>query len=197
LVREDLSEFQHLYPEPAREGWTLRPRFREGGSYHLYFDYQPIGAKHTILHTMFIVPGLGMTKLLPSINTSSTVIVDGVKAKIAFLPPVLTTGTTTKLTFALEERGQAVQEIGPFLGAFGHVTILQQGRPSQYPRAHTLADRQPEDGRLSFETIFPERGIYMAYAEFNIAGALKTFPFVIEVKEPVQIPSLPSTSRKK
>ncbi len=197
LVREDLSEFQHLYPEPAREGWTLRPRFREGGSYHLYLDYQPMGEKHTTLHTMFIVPGLGMTKLLPSMNTSSTVIVDGVTARVAFVPPMLTTGTTTKLTFTLEQRGQTVQEIGPLLGGFGHVTILQRGRPDRYIRVQALADRQPEDGQLSFKTIFPERGIYLAYAEFNIAGALKTFPFVIDVKEPAPIPLLTSTPGKK
>jgi hypothetical protein len=185
LVREDLSGFQHLYPEATREGWTLRARFREGGAYHLYLVYQPIGERHATLHTAFIVPGLGMTKVLPSMSTSSTVIVDGVTARIAFLPPVITTGTSTKLTFTLEQRGQVVQEIGPLLGAFGHVTILQQGRPDRYIRTQALTDRQPEDGRLSFETIFPERGIYMAYAEFNIAGALKTFPFVIEVKERV------------
>lgn len=182
LIREDLSDFQHLFPESAREDWIMRPRFREGGSYHLYLEYQPLIGERVLLHTMLLVPGIGMTKILPMGSTSSKVFVHGITAELRSSSVPIVAGTTTQMTIQLTERGRSVQELGPYLGSFGHITLIEQARSGQLIPTYALANRQPEDGRLIFETRIPTKGIYMAYAEFNIAGALTTFPFVLRVE---------------
>lgn len=183
FVREDFSDFQHLYPEVTRDEWSVRPHFAEAGTYHLYFDYASTIQGRSVLHDSFVVPGRAAVKTVLPKRSSSRVVVDGITASLARTPLENNVGTTTQLTFQLLQRDQPVQELGPYLGAFGHVTLLEEEQPSRYLEARSLTNAQPQDGRITFEVRFPEQGIYHAYAEFNVAGSIKVFPFIIEVKE--------------
>ena len=100
------------------------------------------------------------------------------------------------LTFQLSQHGQPIQEIGPYLGAFGQVTVFEVGKPYRYFWLQPQSDRQPEDGRLQFKGVFPEAGVYRLYAEFNIAGSIKAFPFVIQV-QPAVIEKIVPTTRSR
>lgn len=195
LVRDDFTQFQHIHPDATRDEWTLHPRFTEGGVYHLYLDYQTIQGERTVLHTSFLVVGMKTAKLSATGSASTGVSIDGVTASFVDLPPKMLAGTTTELTFQLMAQKQPVQEIGPYLGAFGHVVILQQDHPYRYLHVHPVTDRQPHNGQITFEAEFPDPGVYHLYAEFNVAGSVKTFPFTVSIKEKASTPTMTTMPR--
>lgn len=181
LVREDFTGFQHLYPEAAKNDWVLPVSLSQPGTYHFYLEYQPVRERRVLVHTSFLIPGLAPLRAKVPIVTSQAT-VGGVTALLD-LPASIEASSTVKLQFRLLRGGELVQELGPYLGAFGHVAVLQRDRPSRYLSVHPIDDRQPKDGTVSFETVFPEPGLYPLYAEFNIAGSLKTFPFFVMVNQ--------------
>jgi hypothetical protein len=182
LVQEDGRHFQHLFPEVTRDEWTIRPVLADAGTYHLYLQYQLEGQEVTVLHTMLTIPSAKITKLSLVTNPSLNAKVDGIDGRLVMAQGALVTNTSTIITFELTQHGQPIQEIGPYLGAFGQATVLQPGKSIRYFDLQPQADRQPLDGRLQFKGVFPEAGMYRLYAEFNIAGSMKMFPFVIQVQ---------------
>lgn len=182
LVQEDGRHFQHLFPEATRDEWTMRPLLLEGGTYHVYLEYQAEMGMPVLLHTTIVVPSLRATKLSPAANPLLRTKVDGIDGRIVMTSGGLMSNTSTEVTVEITQHGQPIQEIGPYLGAFGQVTAVQPGTPMRYFNLQPQADHQPMDGRLQFKGMFPEAGMYRLYAEFNIAGSLKVFPFVVQVQ---------------
>ncbi len=186
LVRDDMTQFQHLHPTyelaDGNYRWIAPVLIPEGGDYHLYLDVAPEKEDPTVLHTSFRMGTPTREKMFPVPTEDNAVMTEGIRAALA-TPSPLTTGGSTRLTFTLTENGQLVKNIDPYLGAFGHVVILRHNAPEDFLHVHPVTQTKPTDGTVEFETTFKTKGRYTLYAQFNVNGSVKTFPITIDVGE--------------
>lgn len=64
----------------------------------------------------------------------------------------------------------------PYLGALGHVVILDENAEN-FIHVHPVSDDEPV-----FKTEFTKSGVYKIWAEFKFGEQVNAYPFVIEVK---------------
>lgn len=187
LVRDDMTQFQHLHPTyQIVEGngrWVAETIIPEQGTYHVYVDIAPEKEDPLVLKTAVQITGPERTKTLPSPTADNAVTTEGIKAALTTTPTSPTTGGSTRLTFTLTKNGQPETSIEPYLGAFGHVVILRHNAPEDFLHVHPVTQTRPTDGKVEFETTFMTKGRYTLYAQFNVNGSVKTFPITIDVNE--------------
>ncbi len=180
LVRDDMTQFQHLHPEYTNEEWTVTTTIPEQGDYQLYTDISPEKEAPVILRTPIRVGGTTITKTFPTPNAGQTAMDGDVLATLTS-NGVFKTSEAKELTFALTKNGQPVKNIEPYLGAFGHVVILRHNAPDEFLHVHPITETKPADEKVVFGTTFTTPGRYTLYAQFNIGGAVKTFPITIDI----------------
>ncbi len=186
LVRDDMTQFQHLHPTyQTVEGngrWVAETIIPEQGTYHVYVDIAPEKEDPLVLKTAVQLIGPARTKTFPSPTSDASVTTDGIRTALTTSSPIVT-GQATRLVFSLTENGQPVKNIDPYLGAFGHVVILRHNTPEDFLHVHPVTQTKPTDDKVEFETTFMTKGRYTLYAQFNVDGSVKTFPITIDVGE--------------
>jgi hypothetical protein len=181
LVRDDMQYYQHLHPEFVQDKWTIKTQIPEQGNYEMYVDVSPKEEKATVLRVPLIIGGATKEKKFPIVTKDLTAITDGITASLDKLELEKKTAEV-KLKFRLTKNGQAITQIQPYLGAFGHVVALKHDQPDHFVHAHPLNETAPQNGIVDFEIELQEKGMYTIYAQFNINGQIKTFPITLEVK---------------
>ena len=92
-------------------------------------------------------------------------------------------GKESELTFQISRAGKPVTDLQPYLGAFGHLVSLRGGDLAylhNHPAEH--ADPGMKGGpAITFGTTFPTAGTYRLYLDFQLAGAVHTAEFTVEV----------------
>lgn len=186
LVRDDMTQFQHLHPTyQTVEGngrWVAETIIPEQGTYHVYVDIAPEKEDPLVLKTAVQLIGPARTKTFPTPTSDTSITMDGIRTALTTSFPIVT-GQATRLVFSLTENGQPVKNIDPYLGAFGHVVILHHNAPEDFLHVHPVTQTKPTDGKVEFETTFKTKGRYTLYAQFNVNGSVKTFPITIDVNE--------------
>lgn len=178
VVRDDLSVYQHLHPDYVDGRWSVQSDISEQGKYHLYLDIAPVNEKSVVLLDEVLVGGLTLKKMYPDLTPNLTAMDGGVSAKLSF-GQKLDVNKDLKLMFELSRNGQPAK-IDTYLGAFGHVIALRHGDPEFYLHAHNTNKEAPTDGRVEFEAMLPQKGMYTFFAQFNVNGQVKTFPITLE-----------------
>ncbi len=187
LVRDDMTQFQHLHPTyelaDGNYRWVAPVVIPEGGDYHLYLDIAPEKEEPVVLRTPLRIFGSTRVKTVPSPTPDNVVTTEGIKAALTTIPALPTTGARTRLTFTLTKNDQPVTNIEPYLGAFGHVVILRHNAPEDFLHVHPVTQTKPTDGKVAFETTFKTKGRYTLYAQFAANESVQTFPITIDVGE--------------
>ena len=93
-----------------------------------------------------------------------------------------------KLSIALTQNGKQVSEIAPYLGAYGHLIILNHGNPNDFIHAHPLTETKPTNGTVDFIANFPTIGTYTLYGQFNLANKIITLPITVSVSDTGSLP---------
>ena len=117
--------------------------------------------------------------------------VDGVRFELSLNPvePLAGKAATLKYHLTDERTGEAVKDLRPYLGAWGHTLILSEdardyihSHPSELipegvdrTLTHTGAD-------VSFEAFFPRPGYYRVWSQFQRQGKLITVSFTIAAR---------------
>lgn len=180
IVRDGLDVFAHLHPEVDSTGRISGEfTFPKPGTYRLFADHQPSGQAPGVAIDQVVVAGTPVTA--PSLITEmpTEVDVDGLTAKVA-----LTTGQqeSTVLFSMVDDKGQPVGDLQPYLGAMGHLVIISADG-QEYVHAHPLNEATTApDGKVSFAAHFPKPGVYKAWGQFQRQGTIFTVPFVLEHK---------------
>ncbi len=182
VVRDDMTQFQHLHPEYTNGKWTVTSTFSEQGDYQMYVDIAPEKENPIVLRMPIRLGGVTLVKTFPTTNTDLSASDQGVSALLS-TDGAFRTGIAKQLTFSLTKNGQPVADIDPYLGAFGHVVLLRHNEPSDFLHVHPLTENKPTDGKVVFETTFVKKGRYTLYAQFNVDGSVKTFPITIDVAD--------------
>lgn len=183
LVRDDLTEYQHLHPLQEADGfWTIKTPIPTQGTYQLYVDIAPYRETPTVLRVPIIVGGKTLRPIPPQASAHHSVEVNGYKAVLSANGP-FRAGEMTDWTFSLMKEGKPVENIEPYLGAYGHVVNIKHDDPNGFFHAHPVRSTQPSSGHIVFVGLFPTKGFYTLFAQFSINNSVETFPITVHVTE--------------
>ena len=188
LISQDMEFFQHIHPEQGNDGvWSIDVTLPTPGVYTLLSDFVPKGGSAQFLARPLVTADytgglLSQTaRLVPDASPTQTV--DGLTATVSFDPPVLRAGLDGHLTFRLTraDTNEPVRELQPYLGAFGHMLIVDS-KVIDYVHAHPVEALPPgpvEDLRggpqVMFGGLMPAPGLYRAWAQFRYRDKIYTF----------------------
>lgn len=182
LVRDDMTNFQHLHPEYSSNKWSVSTTVAEQGNYQIYVDVEPVEEEPVTLRVPVTIGGTTVNAQAPAPNADMSAQSKGIKTVLE-TDGSLKTNEHETLTFTLTQAGSRVATIDPYLGAFGHVVLLRHSDADDYIHVHPITETTPVDGKVSFEAQFPTKGRYTLYAQFNVGGAVQIFPITIDITE--------------
>lgn len=181
VVRRDLSTYEHVHPERAADGsWTTDLDLSAPGVYRAFADFTPQGGEPLTLGTDLFVPGEFEPAPLPAPTGRS--VVDDYEVTLTGDPRL---GERSDLVFTVTRDGAPVQDLEPYLGAFGHLVALRAG---DLAYLHTHPGEAATTGdtggpEVAFGTTFPTAGTYRVFLDFQVDGEVRTAPFTLVVPD--------------
>jgi hypothetical protein len=170
VARRDLTGFQHLHPEKAKDGsWFVRLRLDEAGSYRLFADFTRDGEAITLASDLRVD---GDADLAPLPAPQPTSVSDG-GYDVRLDASSAGAGEESELRFTITRDGRPV-DTEPYLGAGGHLVALREGDLA-FLHVH------PEDDGVRFAATFPTEGRYRLFLQFKHEGRVQTVAFTREV----------------
>jgi DMSO/TMAO reductase YedYZ heme-binding membrane subunit len=196
VVDNELNFFNHIHPDQVSNGFQITTQFPHPGRYHLYLDFQPLGA---------IEQQFGFTVDVGSPTTPATAIQtpDQELSKyfgnyhviMYFNKPLKATDLSIgnqKISFQILDASthQPITTLKPYLAAFGHLVMINQ---STYDYIHVhptnLVAPQPNQNGGPDVEFLPlglygpiKPGIYRVFAQFNPDNNLFTADFTVKVE---------------
>ncbi|QXC60628.1 hypothetical protein KSP35_20255 [Aquihabitans sp. G128] len=181
VVRRDLSGYQHVHPVRDTNGtWTVPLDLATPGTYRVMADFKPASSEtmSLTLGADVTVPGNQRTTPLP--GPASTATVDDYDVTLA---GDLVAGEESTLTLSVSKDGEPVEDLQPYLAAYGHLVALRGG---DLAYLHVHPDGAPGDGRtkagpeITFHAQVPSVGTYRLYLDFRHEGQVRTAEFTAE-----------------
>ena len=179
IMSRDLDFFAHEHPELKDGGeLTLTFTFPRAGEYVLFGDYKPEGGRSTVSSARISVQGSGGMKD-PDLKKDDLTHAKRIGVFEVKLNQMLH-GADSMLTFTITREGRPVSDLRPYLGAMGHLVIVDPAATSLL-HSHPLDSGQP--GMVSFHTTLPSKGLFKLWAEFRPEGTPLRVDFVIEADQ--------------
>jgi hypothetical protein len=172
VVRRDLGGFRHVHPtlDESTGEWTT-PLDLGAGSWRIYADFTPKGGEQTVAEADLSVAGDFAPQELPP--PSDTAEVDGYEVHL--------TRDGGELQFHVTRDGEEVDDLEPYLGAFGHLVAIR-AEDLAYLHVH------PEEGEAGPEVAFhadlAEAGPYRLFLEFRHGGKVHRTEFTADGGSP-------------
>ncbi|MDG4657728.1 hypothetical protein P6P90_12225 [Ectobacillus antri] len=169
VVSHDLGQYYHIHPERTGAGTFSVKQDLEPGAYKVFVDIKPKNASYAVAPIDVTIGNGHMhhEALQPETNFTKTVSGKTVTMK----PDTFAAGEAVTLRFSFAD-GSVPK---PYLGALGHVVILDEAG-EKYVHVHPLSAKE-----TAFETKFDKPGVYKIWAEFQFDEVL-VYPFVVEVR---------------
>jgi hypothetical protein len=182
LVRRDTTGFQHVHPKMTADGtWTV-PVTLTPGDWRVFADFVPstgpAARKPLTLGADLAVAGQYTPASLPKPSRAATV--DGYQVS---LDGDLTQGRDSTLAFTVTRGGQPVNDLQPYLGAYGHLVALRAGDLA-YLHVHPEGEPAKSDTggpEVSFSAAAPTAGTYRLFLDFKHDGQVRTAEFTLPV----------------
>ena len=200
IVSADMNEYQHIHPQLDADGsFKVETTLPRSGLYKLHSDFFPAGGTLQVLHRELATAGYRAPSSATTTpvraalvaDTSFTKIVDGMKITLDWGGSELVPGAFIRLKYRLADAktGAPIQNLEPYLGAWGHTLILNADQ-SDYLHSHpteTLPEgvaRETLRGgpEVEFGAMFPEAGLYRIWTQFQRGGRVATVSFTIRVR---------------
>lgn len=181
VMSDDLRWFDHIHPEPQPNGsYKVTETFPAGGGYLLLSDVSPRGFGQQFLPLPLTVSGAPFAEPFRLAPTPSTTRAGGLDVRLA-APSPLKAHTDVTLAFSLTTPdGAPVTDLQPYLGAMGHLIIVNADR-DRFVHSHPARADGPRDGSVRFLARFPKPGLYKAWAQFQRRDEVITAAFVVSV----------------
>ena len=195
IVDEELQYFHHIHPVLTETGFQISTQFPKSGNYHLYLNFQPIGAiEQQFAFTIHIGEATQPVVMTP--DDLRTIKHFGpydvtLQKPSPLRATELSIGGQT-LTFHLEDSQTHVplKNLQPYLAAFGHLTLINE-KTYDFLHVHPNNPLPPAASDITgpdvqflplglYGPIKP--GTYRAFAEFNPGGKLLTTDFTVKVE---------------
>lgn len=174
VVRNDLAVFEHLHPTLDEHGtWRVPIDFRRAGDYRVFADFVPSGGPAVTLGANVHVAGDYRPRPLPAPAEVSTV--DDYSVALSGVAPA---GTDSTLTLSVRRNGAPVDDLQPYLGAYGHLVAVRAADLG-YLHVHPVGDRSGPT--IEFRTAFPSAGDYRLFLDFAHRDTVRTAAFTVTV----------------
>lgn len=187
LVRSDFGEFAHEHPELRPGGvFVLQYTFPTGGFYRIFVDVAPRDAGSQILVAHLSVDGKVTNSYdIYSASTADRGLkqsIDGVTLEVLDAAVPLPCKRTVTLTMKLlDKEGKPLEDLQPYLGAMGHLFLVNQDTET-FVHSHP-DDRTPiPEGTLPFLARFPKPGLYRGWVQFQRNGKVETAKFIVQAE---------------
>ncbi len=173
VVRRDLRGFQHVHPTRDAAGVWSVPVHLDPGAWRVFADVKPAGADPVVLGADLLVPGDHRPAPLGADNRADSV--DGYDVTLGGSLPA---GKDTTLALTVSRDGRPVDDLQPYLGAYGHLVALRAG---DLAYLHVHPDDGPPGPAITFQTAFPSPGRYRLFLDFQHGGVVRTAQFTVTV----------------
>ncbi len=191
VVSSDFNHFDHIHPTPQADGsFIIETVLPQAGLYHLYCDIFPVGGTAHVVHQNLVTSGFKgeaaslRAQLTPDSTFTKTV--ETTRIALSFAPERPVAGQPVLLRYQLTDAnsGQPVQDLQPYLGAWGHTLILSADG-EEYLHSHPLEtpSSQSAPAAIYFETFFPRLGRYRIWSQFQRGGKLLTVAYNLTIKD--------------
>ncbi len=191
VVSHDLSEFDHIHPQPAPGSVFRVPHtFAYGGNYRLYADYTPIGAANRIEAFDVNVAGPHRAQVPLVTTTTWNDTLDGLRMSMtADKPP--RTGEDIEFTMTVSDAatGAPVHNLQPYLGAWAHIAIISEDtqdfihvHPTEDPgQSAATYHAGPTPNVIRTQTGFRRPGVYKMWIQVQRGNKVTAMPFIYRV----------------
>jgi Cu+-exporting ATPase len=189
-MRDDLTGFQHLHPQPTGKPGelTVDATFPAPGLYTFNSEFRRRGSlRNVVFHQVVAVEDTPEPVSLAEDRAAKNV--DGVRVALPGTPRV---GEPSELEFVFSdpESGEPITNLKPYLSAAGHVIVASQGL---YTIDHTQGEADDASGAMlwplpvtsfgpdiKFHYRFTAPGLYKIWGQFQTAdGRAITADFVV------------------
>jgi DMSO/TMAO reductase YedYZ heme-binding membrane subunit len=197
IVDNELQYFSHIHPQREGNTFTIATQFPRPGVYRAYLSYQPVGAvEQQVAFSFQVGQGWAARPANAAQNSDTNMIKTFGQYEVT-----LSTGNglvakemenaTQKLSFMIRDAvsKKQVTNLQPYLGAFGHLVMINT-KDYSYIHVHPEGeDPQPNQNggpEIAFvpmtiaDPIKP--GVYKVFAEFNPNGQLFVADYTVEVQ---------------
>ena len=176
VVRRDLTRFQHLHPELEPDGtWHVENLLLpEPGVYRAFVDIVVAGKPTTLGFDLFTT---GTGQMEPRPTTSRHASANGYEVEL--LTDEVSANESIRLQFEVRRDGDRIPELGPYLGALGHLVALREGDLA-YLHVHP-EETDPDSGQVEFAALFPTPGRYRLFLQTKPEENLITTQFDIRI----------------
>lgn len=177
-VRRDFTGFQHVHPTLDKKTgeWSVDVDLTPG-DWRVFADFKATGADALTLGSDLAVAG--NYEPTPPADENRTATVGAYKVT---LEGDLAAGSDAKLKLNVTKDGKAVNDLQPYLGAYGHLVALRGGDMAYL---HVHPDGTPDDGKTKpgpevvFYAAVPSGGTYHLYLDFKHDGVVRTAAFKV------------------
>lgn len=163
----------------AQGTWSSALDLPAAGTYRVFADFAPEELDRTLtLGTDIEVAG-DFTPV-PLSAPVATSVIDGYEVTIE---GSAVAAAESELSFKVSRDGQALTDLEPYLGAFGHLVSLRVGDLA-YLHTHPVESAEPGSTggpTVQFGTEFPTAGTYRLYLDFQHDGVVRTAEFTVTV----------------
>lgn len=181
IVSKDLAYFSHIHPKYKGNGkFDFTTSFPAGGDYKLFSEFTPKGAGDNSVESHWIHIDGETAEVKPLVpDQKLTKVVEGKKVTLSF--DHIMAGMTLHMNFTISDAttNKPIKNLQPYLGAMGHAVALS-GDAKKYLHIHPMTT-EGNGPKVTFMTIFPEKGIYKIWGQFQHEGEVFTVPFVVNV----------------
>ena len=193
VVRDDLTNFQHIHPQPTgRPGeFALDVVFGAPGHYILNSEFRERGALRDVAFRQELAVE-GNPELVALQEDRSARVVDGVRVELQGAARV---GETSELQFVFSDArsGQPIRDLQPYLAAAGHIIVASD---HLYTIEHGHGEAEDAAGNeiwplpgtrfgpeIGFHHRFAAPGLYKLWGQFETAdGQVITTDFVVRAE---------------
>lgn len=194
VVRRDLSGFQHVHPTLDAGGTWRTELALDPGTWRVFADFVPTATgEQLVLGADLAVPGSTTQVELPAPATSTEI--DGYTVT---LDGDLRAGEESELVLTITRDGEPVDDLDPYLGAYGHLVALRAG---DLAYLHVHPTGEPKDGTttsgpdVTFAATAPSVGTYRLYLDFQHQGVVRTAAFTVSTTDDPGTAATPATPK--
>jgi len=196
IVDESLTYFKHLHPIQGEDNFTVITTFPKEGRYHLYVDFQPLGAREQQMAFSVEIGNpneVQKNNTLPDRNLTKTI--NDYKVSLNYASPLIAKKMSLgqqQLEFTIQDAKtqKPITTLKPYLAAFGHLTMINE---SSFDFIHVhpflLTPPTPNSNGGPNVKFVPlgvwgpiKPGVYRVFAEFNPNNSLITADFTVKIE---------------
>jgi hypothetical protein len=180
VVSKDLSYFDHIHPEYKGKGeFQINYTFPSGGEYELIADYKPTNAQSETQKQWIKVEGDASAQVAIQPDKELTKVIDGKEVTLNIDNLAANKELNVTFTFKDAKTKQSITNLQPYLGAVGHIVILDK-EAQDYLHVHPT-DEKSTGPDAKFMTTFPKSGVYKIWGQFQQDGKVFAVPFIVNV----------------